>query len=307
VKALLRAARRALRRRRALPAPPAAAGHRFLFICGLHRSGTSILHRLLRQHPEVSGFSDTPAPEDEGQHLQTVFPPAYRLGGPGRFAFDLRSHLTESSPLATAANRDRLLREWGAYYDLGKEVLLEKSPPNLVRSRFFQALFPGASFLFVVRHPVAVALATQKWAKTSIVELLLHWHAAHAIMLADLAYLGRFRLMRYEDFVASPQAHLEQACRLAGIAGVAPQEPVVDHNPRYFSAWQREYGGELELVQRVVPEHGPLGAFGYSLTEPYVRPWSELHARPQVAREDAIVPEDGVGVAPLVLRPGRER
>jgi hypothetical protein len=230
-----------------------------------------VLHRLLREHPCASGFTDTGVPEDEGQHLQSVFPPAHAHGGPGLFAFDLRSHLTEESSLVTPDNRDKLLREWGAYYDLRKQVLLEKSPPNLVRARFFQALFPEACFVFVVRHPIAVALATEKWAKTSIVELLLHWHVAYSIMLADLAHIERYRLMRYEDFVASPRSHLDEICHLIGVDDITPRETVINHNPKYFSIWKQEHAEDRDVIDRLFPAGGPMEIFGYSFSEPYVR------------------------------------
>jgi len=48
---------------------------KFVFISGLHRSGTSILHRILRSSEGISGFHDTNVPQDEGQHLQSVFNP----------------------------------------------------------------------------------------------------------------------------------------------------------------------------------------------------------------------------------------
>ena len=59
--------------------------HRFVFLAGLHRSGTTLLARLLAAHPEISGFSGTGEPADEGQHLQSVYPAARVYGGPGRF------------------------------------------------------------------------------------------------------------------------------------------------------------------------------------------------------------------------------
>ena len=112
---------------------------RLVFVAGLHRSGTTPLARLLAAHPEISGFDGTGVKEDEGQHLQDVYPSARRYGGAGRFALDPRSHLTEESPLATPENATRLARQWSQHWDLDRRLLLEKSPPNLVMTRFLQA------------------------------------------------------------------------------------------------------------------------------------------------------------------------
>src|SRR6516164_3214081 len=105
--------------------------HTLVFIGGLHRSGTSILHECLREHPRASGFRETGVPEDEGQHLQSVYPPAKVHGGPGKFGFHREAYLTESSLLVSDANREKLLCDWKKYWDITKATLLEKSPPNL--------------------------------------------------------------------------------------------------------------------------------------------------------------------------------
>ena len=97
---------------------------RLVLVAGLHRSGTTALARVLAGHPEVSGFNGTPAKEDEGQHLQDVYPAARANGGAGQFAFAAGSHLTEASPLATAANAQRLLAQWAPYWDLDRRYLL---------------------------------------------------------------------------------------------------------------------------------------------------------------------------------------
>lgn len=66
----------------------------------------------MAEHPAISGLRDTGVKEDEGQHLQSVYPKAKVYGGPGRFALDQRSHLTETSPLVTEANAQALFDAW---------------------------------------------------------------------------------------------------------------------------------------------------------------------------------------------------
>ena len=84
-----------------------AKTHPFAILGGLQRSGTTLLFRMLREHPEISGFTNNPdanewlAVEDEGQFLQSVYPPAIFWGGPGRFAFSPEANLTEESELLT--------------------------------------------------------------------------------------------------------------------------------------------------------------------------------------------------------------
>lgn len=225
---------------------------------------------MLREHPSTSGFHDTGVPEDEGQHLQSVIPAAHHFGGPGEFALHPGAHLTQDSELINPKNRNRLLSEWGAYYDLQKPVLLEKSPPNLIRSRFLRQLFPGSRFLFIVRHPIAVSLATEKWSNKTITDRLLHWHAAHSIMLDDIDSADDGLVIRYEDFVRSPEHYLEQICDLVDIAHFSAGQIVEDHNEKYFLDWRERYTPEMSDLQAVLPDGPVLQRFGYSLGEPYV-------------------------------------
>ncbi len=263
--------RSVLRRKKPLSVAPDVDNKTFLFIGGAHRSGTSILHRLLREHPDTSGFVETGARQDEGQHLQTVYPAADRYGGPGRFAFDADAHLTESSDLVSAANRQKLLREWGAYYDLDAEVLLEKSPANVIRSRFLQALLPNSRFVFIVRHPVAVSLATQKWSKSPLDELMRHWLRLHEILLSDLALLNNSLVLRYEDLVESPDFWLRKICSLANLDPLIPQELLKNINQKYLSKWQSDHESDLELISERHPEIVACAAkFGYSFNQPFV-------------------------------------
>ena len=245
---------------------------RIVFVAGLHRSGTSLVHRCLAAHPDVSGFADTGVPEDEGQHLQTVYPPAYRYGGAGLFGFAPEAHLTETSPLATAASREQLLREWGPRWRADAAVRIEKSPPNLVRTRFLQALFPDATFVAVLRHPVAVAGATRKGRRRRLTyeTLVHHWVACHAVLAADAPHLQRLHVVRYERFVADPDAELGRIFAALEL----PPHPSGEHvrtgvNDGYLARWRSRRNPLRTLdrrraIGRWEPE---VRRFGYSLVD----------------------------------------
>jgi len=217
---------------------------RVLFVCGLHKSGTSLLHTLLREHPEISGFRETGVPQDEGQHLQSVFPPASKFGGPGRFAFRPESFLDETSALLSQANQDKLRREWMRHWDLSKPVLVEKSPINLVRSRFLQSIFENSYFVLIKRHPISVALSTQRWTGTSVTGLLSHWLAAHARWESDRPHLRHSMEIRYEQLVSDPVTVLSGIARFIGVepTGFDLSSIRSEAQPEYDSGLRKIWG-----------------------------------------------------------------
>jgi len=225
-----------------------ASEHTLVFVGGLHRSGTSAVYRLLGSDPRVSVFSETGAIEDEGQFLQTVYEPDTSHGGPGLFGLDPAAHLTENSPLVADAQR-RLFAEWSRYWDLTRPVLAEKSPANLIRGRFLQAIFPGARFLFITRHPVAAAMATAKWTGAYATTLLKHWIRCHELMTADLPHLEHVLVVRYEDLTDNPRSFKVPFERLLGLDGLDLAWELLRPglNARYFAQWRR---GDFHLKGR---------------------------------------------------------
>lgn len=256
-----------------------ALDERLVFVAGLHRSGTTPLTRLLSQHPDVSGFSGTGVKEDEGQHLQDVYPAARSYGGAGRFAFDPRSHLTEESPLVSEANAARMLASWSQHWDLDRRLLLEKSPPNLVMSRFLQALHPRARFVVVMRHPVVVALSTLKWSGPlgRIDRLLEHWLLAHETFLHDREHLRSHHVLRYEDLVAAPDETLEGLRDFLGLETPLPDASLdASRSDRYVEAWRQMTTSRSPLVRRRVARlrrryAARIAAFGYDFDDLTVR------------------------------------
>ncbi|MBP8001550.1 MAG: sulfotransferase [Chloroflexi bacterium] len=257
--------------------------HQFIFIGGLHRSGTSILFKTLRDHPQISGFYNTQVPEDEGQHLQTVIPPAKAFGGAGLFGFHPEATLDETSPLVTAESRATLWREWSPYWDLRKPFLLEKSLPNLIRTRFLQALFPQAYFIILLRHPIPVTLATKKWRpRRPLISLLSHWFVCHERFQQDKSHLRHVLMIRYEDFVANPAPVLGEIWRFLGVAPMPQhkQEIRSNINGKYFQQWQQLENGLLgRFYARYMTARFEARAaqFGYSLKTGAVQPATAIN------------------------------
>jgi hypothetical protein len=256
--------------------------HRFVFIGGLHRSGTSLLFQLLRDHPDVSAFRDTGAKEDEGQHLQSVYEPARALGGEGRFGFHPNAHMVEVDPDQARADSRRLLADWAPLWDLSRPVLVEKSPPNLIRARYLQSLFPGSRFVMLLRHPIEVVLAEHRRARrTSLGRLFEHWFRCYEQFLADVPHIEHVLALRYEDVLARPQGTLDEVLDFIGLAP-APEANAAavrsDASRRYRAQWDDLRASRLRgpgmtpLIRRY---ESRANHFGYSLAEPDRRsPWA---------------------------------
>lgn len=224
---------------------------KYVFIGGLHRSGTTLFSKCLSQHPEVSGFHDINVPEDEGQFIQTVYPTDNYYGGPGRFCFDRNAHLTETSALLTDENKKKLHQEWHEKWDDSKSVMLDKSPPTILQSRFLQEIFPNSYFIFITRHPVAASLATHKWSGTGIYSLIHHWVLAHSILKEDLAYINNSMLVSYESFVDKPDLILSKIEKFIGIKHHNYELNVHDNvNKKYFERWDNIF---LQTTDRRKP------------------------------------------------------
>jgi Sulfotransferase family len=240
-------------------------GRKYVFVCGLHRSGTSILGRNVGRLVNCTSFKNTGVTEDEGQFLQDVFPIDSEYGGPGRFGFDVRAHLTETSELLTPENIIRLHESWHEHWDGSKTICVEKTPANIVRTRFLQAVFPNSYFIVMRRHPLPVSMATQRlWKvnRVSLHRLFRHWLHCHELFDADRNHLRHVYELTYENYIENPHKYHEEIAAFIGT--VVPQFPnrsalreviqvktrlplkvpedvmervTKGHNERYFERW----------------------------------------------------------------------
>ena len=214
---------------------------RYVFICGLHRSGTSVLGRNIARMENCTGFKDTGAIEDEGQFLQDVYPISRVYGGAGKFGFDPRAHLTETSPLLTPENAVKLRQSWERYWDHKKAIRIEKTPGNLLKTRFLQAAFPNSFFIVIRRHPIPVSMANQNWKIdfAPLHELFDHWLHCHALFDEDKKYLKHVYELSYEDYVRNPDKYHQEIAQFIGTAvpESAMKEVTGVYNQKYFNRW----------------------------------------------------------------------
>jgi len=244
---------------------------KFIFISGLHRSGTSLLYKILDNQDNISALRNTKQIEDEGQFIQSVYKPGYKYGGVGRFGFNEDAELNEKSKLITDKNREKIYNEWAKYWDTNKEFLVEKSPPNIIRTRFLQAMFSNSYFINITRHPIATSFATKKWSKTSLDSLIDHWIICHKKYNDDRKYLKRSIDIKYEDLILKTEKTLSLISNFLGSKVINDNIKIKEGiNQKYLNMWEKKKSSLLtkRKIRKIIAKYeSDIKKYGYSLIE----------------------------------------
>ncbi|ARU17797.1 sulfotransferase family protein [Croceicoccus marinus] len=233
-------------------------GHRYVFVAGLHRSGTSLVARLLGEHPDIAAITDAPVPENEGCYLQGAIPHTARHGVPGHFATDPDQHLVEGCALDRLETRVRMEADWSRWFDSARPWRVEKSPVNLTRTRLLQSLFPMSQFIIVTRHPAFTAEAMRKWVDVEAIGFRGYWQGAHDLVLADLEYLHCAMIVRYEDLVERPQTMRRAMFAFLDLPVCESARQIANGNRRYLDSAQRSSAAYSRLGYAPGASCGPL-------------------------------------------------
>src|SRR5205085_5172950 len=131
-----------------------------------------------------------------------------------------------------------------------KTICVEKTPGNLIMTRFLQAAFPDAYFIVVRRHPVAVSMATQRWkvSLSSLYRLFEHWLRCYGIFEEDKKYLKRVYELKYEDYIDNPSKYLQQ---IADFIGTRISEAPKEDKFRHVTQWPPS---NLQVPERTMEE-----------------------------------------------------
>lgn len=145
--------------------------------------------------------------------------------------------------------------------------------PNLLKTRFLQALFPASAFVVIVRHPIPVSIPTARWRGTRRYgRLLEHWLRCHALFSADRGRLERMHVLRYEELVREPESTLRGIFEFLGLEPIPPSEAVEGGaNEKYFRQWRElkrdpRMRAYLDLVSLWYERR--VRRYGYSLLRP---------------------------------------
>lgn len=202
-----------------------------VFICGMFRSGSTLLEQMLAAHPQVTA----------GGELDW-FPRRLLYGEPG--VFPERTLADAGFRTALGAGYMALLAKRFA----GAGLITDKRPDNFLYIGLLAALFPNARFLHTVRDPRDTCISI--WCQQ------LEDGLGYAADLADTAhYLGLYRTLMshwkallpgrivdvaYEHLVTDPEPVLRGVCDALGLPWQADMLAfhAMDNRVRTASLWQ---------------------------------------------------------------------
>lgn len=132
---------------------------------------------------------------------------------------------------------------------------VEKTPNHLLSYQRITSTFPQASILVIVRHPIEVYSSYRKrlkehpemdWLKMSVDEFTRQYQKYSAVT-DDIRRLQHSYLLRYEDFVQSPEKSFRSLCEFLGepfeeapIKEAEPSLKIEGVNPNLSKKIQKE-------------------------------------------------------------------
>jgi len=185
---------------------------RWVFVVGCYNSGTTLLERMLRRHPCITGLST------EGQLLTEALISPKDVGVPRMWAMkeSLFRFPVDSNVDVAAQVKQDWLRQLD---DPDRPIAIEKTPTNSARTRWLQQQFPGACFIYIVRNGYAVSLGIRDKVRQEcgIRDGLLHdaafqWSRNCEVMLEDRKYLNSCFELTYEALSEDPIGLCSSIC-----------------------------------------------------------------------------------------------
>jgi len=236
-----------------LPLPPPGHPDRLTFIVGNSRSGTTMMMRIINNHPQLHALSElhffeqlwSPADQNKALTREAAEKLADRLLHVSREGYLTRyqpgKYMQEARELITAENPTFGQDVFRAVAFLetrqaGKLIPCEKTPQNVFYIREILALYPHARILNMVRDPRGVLLSQKrKWKRRKMGAHFITWREAtrlrinyHPITIsrlwnssigASLQFLQHPQVMtvHFEDIIENSEATIRTICQFFGV------------------------------------------------------------------------------------------
>ena len=195
-------------------------------ICTL-RSGSTLLRVLLDSHSQIRSPHEL--------HLRYV-----SVNFDQKWAERSMKELGLDERRAEYLLWDRLLhRELTASR---KSIIADKTPNNVFIVDRLREAWPDARFIFLLRHPGAIARSRQKYKGEGADELIIKY--VEALEAARQTYDGH--TVRYEDLTAHPERELRKICDFLGV----PFEPgMIDYGAQDHGRYKSGLGDWNEKIK----------------------------------------------------------
>lgn len=214
--------------------PAAYRGEDLIFIISQPRSGSTLLQRVLAGHPDVQTSAETwlmlhPLYGRRTSGIEAEFGSRWQAQAVSTFL----EHYTDGDGVY-----DDAIRAWArviygnALARSGRRLFVDKTPRYFFIIDDLQRLFPAARFVFLLRNPMAV-LASELDTYVKGDWPVLGLFAPDLVEAPGLILEGMRRLgdaaipVRYEDFVAEPEATVAALCERLDITF---QESMLDYS-----------------------------------------------------------------------------
>ncbi|MCP5178919.1 MAG: sulfotransferase [Pseudomonadales bacterium] len=199
-------------------------GEDLIFVISQPRSGSTLLQRVLSGHPEIQTSAETwlmlhPVYGRRATGIEAEYNARWQREAVDDFV----AHYTDGAGCTTmqyAAYASAYYRN--ALRKGNRRYFLDKTPRYFLIIEDLYRLFPKASFIFLLRNPMAVLaseLETYVKGDWKVLELFASDLIAAPKMIADgVALLGDAACtVRYEEFVADPEHHTRRILDYLGL------------------------------------------------------------------------------------------
>lgn len=207
--------------------------HCIIHIHGFHHSGTGFLRKAVYEslgEDYASVHEHTRKAEDEGQHIQGVYPPFYTRK---QFCTNENLHTSfgrlyycpEMLNIPTKQNNQVLFQQWSRYWNMTKPFLIQKTPTMDV---LFLEMMKTTNTIHVIvmRHPFAcrpVLASKEQKAIFTLCTWLDVW--AHVLDTLSNHRVASFAIVNYEAMVENHEVSLQLSTMIRDECGIAVENP----------------------------------------------------------------------------------